>query len=119
MPDKDFIIVALDLLSGVTQGLGSNTAALMDIYGQNLLTLLSVCLKDPNSEVRQSAYALLGDLSISVFASLKPHINQIMPEVISQIEVNVDPMRISVCNNAIWASGEIAIKHGIKMYNWL
>jgi len=40
-PDKDFMIVALDLLSGLTEGLGHHIADLAD--SSNLLSLLYQC----------------------------------------------------------------------------
>ena len=61
--------------------------------------------------VRQSAHALLGDMGISCFALLKPVVPSIMPSVIQQIEVEPAPDCISVCNNAAWATGEIALQY--------
>lgn len=43
MPDKEFMIVALDLLSGMTEGLQGNIEAL--IANSNLLTLLYQCMQ--------------------------------------------------------------------------
>lgn len=40
-PDKDFMIVALDLLSGLTEGLGHHIADLAE--SSNLLALLYQC----------------------------------------------------------------------------
>jgi transportin-1 len=62
------------------------------------------------ASVRQSAHALLGDLAISCFDLLKPVIPQMIPSVIQQIEPEPEPERISVCNNAAWATGEIALQ---------
>ncbi|RKO91793.1 armadillo-type protein [Blyttiomyces helicus] len=109
--DKDFMIVALDLLSGIAQALGSSVEPLVGGTSPHVLTLLSVCIKDEVMEVRQSAYALLGDLAISAFGQLKPHLNVFMPELITQIDPQrIDPITTSVCNNATWAAGEIALK---------
>jgi transportin-1 len=73
----------------------------------------SFAQQDAVSEVRQSAYALLGDLAISAFPRLAPFLAQLLPEVIEQIEPIVDPLKVSVCNNAAWAAGEIALQHGM------
>lgn len=62
--------------------------------------------------MRQSAYALLGDLAISAFDLLRPSLPQIMPELINQIEPDPKMENISVCNNAAWAAGEIALQYG-------
>lgn len=50
-------------------------------------------------------------MAISCFALLKPAIPQIMPAVIEQIVPEPNPECISVCNNAAWAVGEIALQY--------
>eukprot|EP00124_Ichthyophonus_hoferi_P003751 Ihof_evm2s348 gene=Ihof_evmTU2s348 len=105
-PDKDFMIVALDLLSGVTEGLGQNVENL--VATSNLLPLLYECMQDPVAEVRQSAFALLGDLTKACWVHVQPYIHRFLPVVAR----NLDPQYISVCNNACWAIGEIAMKLG-------
>jgi transportin-1 len=62
--------------------------------------------------VRQSAYALLGDLAISAFELLRANLPAIMPELINQIEPEPKPDTVSVCNNATWSAGEIALQYG-------
>jgi transportin-1 len=42
MPDKDFMIVALDLLSGLIQGLGPSSESLVAAVQPSLLQLLTV-----------------------------------------------------------------------------
>ena len=56
--------------------------------------------------MRQSSFALLGDLTKACFQHVKPCIPDIMP-ILSQ---NLNPDYISVCNNSIWSIGEIAIQ---------
>ncbi|KAK9728992.1 hypothetical protein K7432_000629 [Basidiobolus ranarum] len=117
LPDKDFMIVALDLLSGLVQGLNTSVESLVANSNPPLLPLLGVCMQDASAEVRQSAYALLGDLAISCFAHLKPHLGQLMPELINQIDPQSE--HISVCNNAAWAAGEIALQCGAEMQSYV
>ena len=50
-------------------------------------------------------------MAISCFSILKPSIPNLMPSVIEQIVVEPDPDCISVCNNAAWATGEIALQY--------
>ena len=64
--------------------------------------------QDPMSEVRQSSFALLGDLTKACFRHVKPHIGEFMP-VLAR---NLNPELISVCNNATWAIGEISVQLG-------
>ncbi|KAI9202172.1 armadillo-type protein [Polychytrium aggregatum] len=117
--NKDFIIVSLDLLSGVAQGLNVMVEPLVAQNSQLVITILLHCIKDPVPEVRQSAYALLGDLAISAFGHIKPHLNQFLPELIQQIDPVSDPTRVSVCNNAAWAAGEIALQYQAEMQPWV
>lgn len=42
-PDKDFMIVALDLLSGLAEGLGGNIEQL--VARSNILTLMYQCMQ--------------------------------------------------------------------------
>uniref|UniRef100_A0A6Q2WPU4 Importin N-terminal domain-containing protein n=1 Tax=Esox lucius TaxID=8010 RepID=A0A6Q2WPU4_ESOLU len=108
-PDKDFMIVALDLLSGLAEGLGGSVEQL--VARSNIMTLLFQCMQDPMPEVRQSSFALLGDLTKACFPHVKPCIAEFMPI----LGLNLNPEFISVCNNATWAIGEIAMQMGSDM----
>ncbi|KAI8061151.1 armadillo-type protein [Gongronella butleri] len=109
-PDKDFMVVALDLLSGIVQALNTDAEPLVAATNPPVPQFLALCITDEVPEVRQSAYALLGDLAISCFEHIRPVIPSFMPHLIQQI----DPQAtyVSVCNNATWAAGEITIKLG-------
>uniref|UniRef100_A0A8R1XN05 Transportin-1 n=1 Tax=Onchocerca volvulus TaxID=6282 RepID=A0A8R1XN05_ONCVO len=109
MPDKDFLIVALDLLSGLAEGLAEHIDSL--VGPSQIIALIYQCAMDSSAEVRQSSFALLGDLSKACYHYLQPHINIFLP-ILAQ---NLDPDSISVCNNSIWAIGEIAMKMGEDM----
>ncbi|XP_046353586.1 transportin-1-like [Haliotis cracherodii] len=108
-PDKDFMIVALDLLSGLAEGLEHHIESL--VANSNILKLLFQCMQDPMPEVRQSSFALLGDLTKACFQHVRPCIGDFMPILGN----NLNPEFISVCNNATWAIGEISIKMGADM----
>ena len=77
-----------------------------------LLALSDSCVQfdfqDPGLEVRQSSFALLGDLTKACFQHVKPAIHDMIP-ILSQ---NLNPEFISVCNNAAWAIGEVAVQLG-------
>uniref|UniRef100_A0A8C8ID13 Transportin-1 n=1 Tax=Oncorhynchus tshawytscha TaxID=74940 RepID=A0A8C8ID13_ONCTS len=66
---------------------------------------------DKMPEVRQSSFALLGDLTKACFQHVKPCIADFMPI----LGTNLNPELISVCNNATWAIGEISIQMGAEM----
>ncbi|KAG6853517.1 hypothetical protein C0991_003647 [Blastosporella zonata] len=111
-PDKSFLVVALDLLSGLTQGLGPQLEPLIQISQPNLLNLLTVCLKHPQAAVRQSAYALVGDLAMGCFSLLRGHMPGIMSELILQLDPEPKLEFISASNNAAWSVGEVALRYG-------
>lgn len=129
-PDKTFLIVAIDLLSGLIQGMGALLEPLILQSNPPLLPMLTISLKvsqhgclsvdtsrpdiffyhqHPDAAVRQSAYALVGDLAIGIPTLLQPHISELMPELIAQIEAEPRPEFVSASNNAAWSVGEIAL----------
>ena len=111
-PDKSFLVVALDLLSGLTQGLGMGLEPYIEASNPNLLDLLAMCLKHPQAPVRQSAYALVGDLAMHCFPILRPKMPIIMQELVGQLDPEPKAEFISACNNAAWSVGEVALRYG-------
>ena len=73
-PDKDFMIVALDLLSGLAEGLDGHMERL--VMNSNVMQLLYQCMQDGMPEVRQSSFALLGDLTKACFQHVLPCIRE-------------------------------------------
>lgn len=114
-PDRAFLVVALDLLSGLIQGLKLAIEAQISRSQPNFLTLLTVCLKHPQAPVRQSAYALVGDMAMNCFPLLRPFMPAIMQELILQLDPEPKVEFISACNNAAWSVGEVALRYGRGM----
>ena len=112
-PDRSFLVVALDLLSGLTQGLGMGLEPYIAASSPNLLELVVVCLKYPQAPVRQSAYALVGDLAMHCFVLLRPKMGAIMQELVLQLDPEPKVEFISACNNAAWSVGEVALRYGL------
>jgi transportin-1 len=75
-PDKDFMIVALDLLSGLAEGLNGHMERLVE--NSNVMQLLYQCMQDELPEVRQSSFALLGDLTKACFQHVLPCIRKLL-----------------------------------------
>ncbi|KAJ3072208.1 hypothetical protein HDU98_004050 [Podochytrium sp. JEL0797] len=113
-PDMDFVIVSLDLLSGVVQGLGDSAMELVGASQPPIMDVVEFCMKDGLSDIRQSAYALLGDLIISCFPIVRPRLDTLFPLIIHQIGRKDEPYEMSVCNNATWATGELAMQLGAE-----
>ena len=119
-PDKDFIVTALDLLSAVIQAIDpSKSSQLVQNTDPNFYDLLSFCMEDPTEDVRQSAYALLGDCAIKLFPTLEPNLPKLMPILIRQLDLDQirdeDPdTAFNVVVNVCWSAGEIAARAGSK-----
>lgn len=107
-PDKEFIVCALDLLSGLAEGLDASIECLVEKHAARILGLLYECVKDLDPDVRQSAFALLGDLAKTCMGHLRPFVDRFLPIAAR----NLNPSFFSVCNNASWAIGEMAVRAG-------
>jgi len=73
-PDKDCMMGALYLLSGLTQGLGSHVEKL--IVPSKMMELLHQSMQDLTPGVRHSAFALLGCLAKECFDHVLPHLRK-------------------------------------------
>ncbi|KAK9448530.1 armadillo-type protein [Limtongia smithiae] len=117
-PNKDFIVTTLDLLDGLVQGLGPASTQLIASADTSLMQMLVLCMRDPLDEVRQSAFALVGDMAIGPFDIVRPFIPLMMVELIPQVDGS-DPACSAVCNNATWAAGEISLRAGDAMHPFI
>ncbi|RID72268.1 hypothetical protein BRARA_C04169 [Brassica rapa] len=106
--DREFIVCSLDLLSGLAEGLGSGIESL--ISQSNLRDVLLKCCMDETSDVRQSAFALMGDLARVFPAYLQPRLLEFLEIASQQLNANLIRENLSVANNACWAIGELAVK---------
>ncbi|KAL3645630.1 Transportin-1 [Castilleja foliolosa] len=107
--DKEFAVCCLDLLSGLVEGLGPGIESL--VSQSNLRDLLLQCCMDDAYDVRQSAFALLGDLARVCPVHLHSRLAEFLEVSAKQLE-NTPKLKetASVANNACWAIGELAIK---------
>ncbi|KAI5969737.1 kap104 [Candida margitis] len=111
-PEKDFMVTSLDLIDGLIQGFEFHSIDLIQHHDKpsfDLTDCLLVCFEDFNSDVRQSAYALLGDMAIYIIDTLKPYLHPIFISIGNEIN-NRNSETFPVYNNAIWALGEMIIR---------
>lgn len=115
-PNKDFLVTSLDLLSAIIQALDPNKSGELVMASQpSFFDLLRFCMEDPNNEVRQSSYAVLGDCAVNIFPQLQPYLPSLLPVLSKQLDLDsvrdedID-MGFSVINNACWSCGEVAMK---------
>lgn len=115
-PDKDFIVTALDLLSAIIQAIGdTKSAPLVQNSQPQFFDLLSFCMEDPTTDVRQSAYAVLGDCAIALYSSLDPYLPKLIPILLRQLDLDAMPdddseNGFNVLANVCWSMGEIAAR---------
>lgn len=118
--NKDFLVTSLDLLSAVIQALQDDKSEALVKTQSTFFEMLSFCMQDPLDEVRQSAYALVGDCARYVFEQLRPAIPSVMPILLKQLDLDdildddIDAS-FNVVNNACWSAGEIAVQYGKAM----
>lgn len=107
----EFLTCCLDLMCALAEALGPNVEQFVSTStngSKSVLPILFVCMKDTRQEVRQSAFALLGEFARARIPSLIPA----LPEYVRGTVEALNPEYMSVSNNATWALGELAIMAG-------
>lgn len=112
--DYDVCIVALDLLGALSQGLREGLPPILGQTPLRLDQLLPQCLCDPiPAQIRQSAFALVGDLASCAPSALDspPLLAAILGAIGSNLDVLHENSTQGSANNAVWAAGEIARRY--------
>jgi transportin-1 len=107
--DADPIICAADVIDGLVEGLGANFPALLASskrYGQVFNNVVLGLIGHEVPGVRMSAFAIIGDLARKAPSVLEPALLEVLKESMA----NLDPSHPTVCNNAVWAIGEICLR---------
>jgi transportin-1 len=107
----DPIICSVDLIDGLVEGLGPNFASLVNgssKFGPTFPDVLQNIAGHCNTGVRMSAYALLGDLARQAPSLIEAGLSDLLSEAVSSI----DPTHSAMCNNAVWALGEVCVRCG-------
>lgn len=120
VPEKDFVITSLDMIDGLVQGLGSQSQNLLFPHEGRDTTILQVmlqCLQDPVHEVRQSVFALLGDIVYSYDPQLLAGtLSQFLKIIGTEIMHNDDPDGVPAVINAVWCLGLIGERINLNEY---
>lgn len=107
--NREFIVSSLDMISAVAEGLGSSIEVL--VSSSILVEALVACCSDEEADVRQSAFALVGDLARVCATHLRGATPQLIVAALANLELpSVVQSNMKACNNACWALGELAIK---------
>mmetsp|Transcript_83804 Transcript_83804/g.233748 ORF Transcript_83804/g.233748 Transcript_83804/m.233748 type:complete len:908 (-) Transcript_83804:117-2840(-) len=106
-PDREVMAGGIDLLAGVVEGLGERTKEVLQEV--NFIMVVPEVLKDTALNVKQSAFALVGDCAKNCIEFLVPFLPEIIPFCAKSLSENTSA---TVSNNASWAIGEICVKVG-------
>lgn len=96
------------MISGLADGMGLDFAPVIAPHVGRLVNLVLVSTRIEDPDVRQSAFALIGDLTSIAFG----HVQYASTQFVIAIESCLDPRYPSSCNNAVWALGELALRMG-------
>lgn len=81
------------------------------VLDSNLVSVVMGCMDDNDDCVRQSAFAVFGDLCQYCFEVVRPHSKSFTMLCVKHMNVECEPSKRvrsrypQVCNNAIWVAG--------------
>eukprot|EP00931_Biecheleriopsis_adriatica_P101120 TRINITY_DN76332_c0_g1_i1.p1 TRINITY_DN76332_c0_g1~~TRINITY_DN76332_c0_g1_i1.p1 ORF type:complete len:910 (-),score=193.42 TRINITY_DN76332_c0_g1_i1:79-2808(-) len=108
-PDREVVSASIDLLSGMVEGLQGRISEVLQ--QKNFLSVVPEVLKDSALQVKQSAFALVGDSAKYCIEHLAPFLPVLLPQCAKALR---ESNSAQVSNNASWAIGEICIKVGAE-----
>ncbi|KAF8063844.1 TRN1 [Scenedesmus sp. PABB004] len=109
--DAELHMAALDLLAGLADGLRASVEPLVAAAGAGLPAALLAAARDEAREVRQSAFALVGDLAKACPSHLLPRLAEFVSASLACMEVPaLTEANMPSANNALWSLGELMIK---------
>jgi transportin-1 len=109
-PSKDFAICAFDVIGGLFEGLGETfVASIVEnaATAELVLRLIFASLQDDLPELRQSGFAISGEVCKFAGTLLTP---PVVHQLVCDILRCLDLEHPVVINNAAWTLGELAIQ---------
>lgn len=122
-PDTDFIVTSLDLISSIIQAIDPLKSGQL-VSQLDFFKYLTLCMEERSTDVRQSAYALLGDCAIMVFPQLQPWLPRLIPFLADQLDLDLitdedSENGFNVLNNVCWSCGELGAKAASQLAPWV
>ena len=111
--EPDHVVCALDLLSGICDGVGAGAASLVASDPDGVREAIAKAVTDAESPgVRRSAFALVGDVAKAPGAAA--HLAPMLAHIVDAAAANLEPgmvqaWNMGACNNACWSAGEMAM----------
>lgn len=100
----DFAVCAMELIGSMVECLGPHAETLF-VAEPKCVHVLVEAMGHPSPDVRQSAFALVGDIFKCGYNIAEPAI----PTIVRIVDKYLDPAFNAVCINAVWCLGEIAV----------
>ena len=122
IPDKDFMVISIDLIAAIIQALGPHAQALITsgTDHQNLFQVLLYAMNDDTYDVRSCSFALLGDLAPHHTMLLVPYLENIVGAMLKTLDPNVNKLEnnaSSAMNNAAWSCGEVVLRLSSEQFS--
>lgn len=135
------MVVALDLIAGLVQALGADGEKALIPFVQStseqeqpmLIVCLSVSwplfavgslaliglLQYPSNDVKQSTFALIGDIASNAVTALYPSLQQLLPILADSINPRPRVSTSGMDSNCVWCIGELALSLGSSMESFV
>lgn len=118
-PDHSWLVVALDLVSSLVQALGADSkpklAEMTQPSQDGSFPLLLICASYPEPDVRQSTFALIGDIAGRAVDALYPILNELVPLLVQAVNPKPRLRDVSAESNCVWCLGMLATSLGNNM----
>lgn len=101
-PEYEFIVTSVDLISGLFDALGSSLEPLVDANQPVFMQLTLAAVVDPLHDIRQSGFALFGDLAKSSPRFVQQCLSQYIQAIIQNCQ-SVDDVTSGCISNAAWS----------------
>lgn len=108
VPDEEYLITALDLLSSLFDAMGSSLEPLLKTQPA-LMDCILQSLRDESPDIQKASFALIGDLSGACPAFVQQHLDVVCNLMLSRLR-EVDERRAGAASNVAWALSEL-IEH--------
>ena len=107
--DTDLVVCALDAVGALTEALGASVESLAARV--QLREFIFLACADAAPEVRQSGFALMGDLTKACPSHLLPLLHRCLELCCAALQhEQLSPDSIRACTNACWSIGELVMR---------
>jgi transportin-1 len=112
-PQADAIVTfALDAITALVEVLQQSSGALLEAVGtERVLMVAELAVRHEDGSVKQSGFALVGELAVHIASMLGPHGTQYLNAALAVLQRGLPPgggqAAVNALNNAAWAAGPL------------